>query len=258
MCWVVLLLAKISVVDLHLFQITSWGENVKDEKSKSFSPSLLFLFSEGNYKEVPWTCVVKMTWKTILSPIKKVRVYHLWSKTKKKFQMWLIPATFFCLFFHLCLPFQNFPSSIWSWWGWQSHNPLFPKRRMTFDTHRQYWADNLPFQIRKSWFVAFAFVVSPTLLPWLPPQCPYGVTKCGTGERSMKLALLSPYKPTSSSHCQQAHPDFLDPSGHRNWSRIKYVHLNNTDRHHYRELVQMLWEGANTSLWVETVRNAWA
>ena len=117
-------------------------------------------------------------------------------------------------------------------------NSLFPKRRMSFwHTHRQRQADNLPFQTRKSWLVAFAYRVSPILPPWLTSYYQNGTPKCGTRERSMELTLLSWYKFTSSSHCQRP---ILIPSVplDTDWSRIKFVNPN-ADKHQCRELVQM-------------------
>lgn len=160
MCWEVLLLGKMIVADLHLLQkITSGGENSKDEKDKScssFSPSLVF----GRLH-------LKWHGKIYFSPVTKVKVYHLRLKTKEKVLNVLDASYFFGLFYCFCLPFRNFPYSLWSWWRVQSLTHYFLREGWAFDTHRQWQADNLPFQTRKSWFAAFAYRVSPTLLPWL-------------------------------------------------------------------------------------------
>lgn len=127
MCWVVLLLSKISVADLHLSRRSCQGERTPGVRRMCLVPfSLLPLFSEGSLDMCIGNEMEIYTFTHQKGP-------GLPSVTEnKEYILKEIEAS--CCFVpscHLCLPFWSFPYSMWSWWSGHPCNPLFPKSRMS-------------------------------------------------------------------------------------------------------------------------------
>lgn len=195
-----------------------------------------------------------MRWKSTLSPIKKVRVYHLWLKTKNTFWRRSRPAAVLYLLVTYAFLFGASPTPC-DPGGVVTHvTHYFLRAGWALDMHREWWAENLPSLICHVCIrsVSHPPTMSDSTAPiWRHWMWPWG-KEHGLGWAELIQAHALKSLPTGPSWYT------LYPSGHRDWSRVKYVNPDNTDKHHCRALEQKLGRGCYVFPWVKAVRNMWA